>query len=277
MAPDQSAAKRSRRPQGSVRLARQAGRQRHLLLCDRRWIHLTRRARSGYRHDWIAGWPRTRRLDVLLSAPTQEVPTYSGRYLVTMLPTYVSGWRESADTVLTLAQGLDPTDGAMSTDCPDWPVQDVIAHLAHLESVLCGEASDDGAAGAAELVSSYTEAGVVERRQASLADVIEQLRTAVEIRSEQLRDLPDDSSLPAPVTPGGIDWSWDVLLRNRCLDMWVHEQDIRRALHRPGGLDTTAAQVATMTFSFAMPYVLGKRVKPAAGTTVRWDVTGEIA
>jgi uncharacterized protein (TIGR03083 family) len=193
-----------------------------------------------------------------------------------MLPTYVSGWRESADTVLTLAQGLDPTDGAMSTDCPGWTVQDVIAHLAHLESVLCGEASDDGAAGAAELVSSYTEAGVVERRQASLADVIEQLRTAVEIRSQQLRDLPDDPALPAPVTPGGIDWSWDVLLRNRCLDMWVHEQDIRRALHRPGGLDTTAAQVATMTFSFAMPYVLGKRVKPAAGTTVRWDVTGEI-
>ena len=31
-----------------------------------------------------------------------------------------------------------------------------------------------------------------------------------------------------------------------------------------------------MTFSFAMPYVLGKRVRPEPGTTVRWNVTGEV-
>lgn len=193
-----------------------------------------------------------------------------------MLATYVSAWHESANAVLNLAAGLDPDSAALPTDCPGWTVQDVIAHLAHLESDAGAEASSSGATGAGELVSSYTEAGVAERRRLSLTEVTDQLRTAIDHRFDQLADLPDDASLPAPVTPGGIAWSWDELLRNRCLDMWVHEQDIRRALARPGGMDSTAAHVVTMTFAHAMPYVLGKRVKPAPGTTVRWDVTGEV-
>lgn len=195
---------------------------------------------------------------------------------MTMLPTYVAGWRESADAVLVLAEGLDPALADAPTDCPGWTVQDVIAHLAHLESVMCGDVSDDGAAGEAELASHYTETGVLHRRTQSLAQVTAELRAAITLRSEQLTDLPDDPDQPAPVTPGGIDWTWDVLLRNRCVDMWVHEQDIRRAIGRPGGMDSTAAQVVTMTFSFAMPYVLGKRVRPEPGTTVRWNVTGEV-
>ena len=76
---------------------------------------------------------------------------------------------------------------------------------------------------------------MLQRRSQSLAEVTAELRAAITVRSEQLTDLPDDPDQPAPVTPGGIDWTWDVLLRNRCVDMWVHEQDIRRALGRPGG------------------------------------------
>ncbi len=195
---------------------------------------------------------------------------------MTMLTTYVTGWRESADAVLTLADGLDPADADTATDCAGWTVQDVIAHLAHVESGLCDDSpTDAGSAGASELDSHFTEAGVLARRDLSLAQVTAELRDAVRHRFEQLTDLPDDPDQPAPVTPGGIGWSWEVLLRNRCIDMWVHEQDIRRALHRRGGLDSTAAHIVTTTFAFAMPYVLGKRVRPEPGTTVRWDVTGD--
>lgn len=193
-----------------------------------------------------------------------------------MLRTYVTGWRESAEAVLALADGLDPAFAATPTDCPGWTVQDVVAHLAHLESALCSDSSDAGAAGASELAASYTEAGVLDRRTQTFAEVTAQLRAAITTRSEQLTDLPDDPSQPAPVTPGGIGWSWDELLRNRCVDMWVHEQDIRRAIGRPGGMDSVAAQVVTTTFSFALPYVLGKRVRPEPGATVRWNVTGEV-
>lgn len=200
---------------------------------------------------------------------------------MSLLPTYVAGWRESVAAVLDLVDGLDAADAATPTDCPGWTVQDVVAHTAHLESIGIGGDSGTGAAstdarGASELPSTFTEAGVAERRGRTMAELVAEIRHAVDLRSEQLDDLPDDPSTPAPVTPGGIDWTWDTLLRNRCIDIWVHEQDIRRALGRPGGFGGTAAQVVAMTFSFAMPYVLGKRVKPPAGTVVRWNVTGPV-
>ncbi|MGJ9422469.1 maleylpyruvate isomerase family mycothiol-dependent enzyme [Aeromicrobium sp. CF3.5] len=195
---------------------------------------------------------------------------------MSMLSTYVAGWRESVDAVLELVDGLGAADASTPTDCPGWTVQDVVAHTAHLESIGIRDTPDTGAADAGGLPSTYTEAGVAERRGLTLAELSAEIRHAVARRSEQLEDLPDDPDTPAPVTPGGIDWTWDTLLRNRCVDIWVHEQDIRRALGRPGGFDGTAAQVVAMTFSFAMPYVLGKQVRPPAGTVVRWDVTGPV-
>lgn len=198
---------------------------------------------------------------------------------MSMLPTYVAGWRESVTAVLALVDGLDAAEAATPTDCPGWTVQDVVAHVAHLESIAINDApadADTSASGARELPSTFTEIGVAERRGRTLTDLVTEIRHAVEQRAGQLEVLPDDPSTPAPVTPGGIEWTWDTLLRNRCIDIWVHEQDIRRALGRPGGFDGTAAQVVAMTFSFAMPYVLGKQVRPPAGTVVRWNVTGPV-
>ena len=65
-----------------------------------------------------------------------------------------------------------------------------------------------------------------------------------------------------------------MLLQNRAIDVWVHEQDIRRATNRPGGLDSTGARLTTVTFAAAMAYALGKRVAPAAGMQVVWEITG---
>lgn len=42
----------------------------------------------------------------------------------------------------------------------------------------------------------------------------------------------------------------------------------------PGGLDSTGARVTAVTFAAAMAYVLGKRVAPAAGMQVVWEITG---
>jgi uncharacterized protein (TIGR03083 family) len=193
-----------------------------------------------------------------------------------MLETYVRGWLESAEAIQTLAAELDDADWARPTDCEKWTVKDVLAHLAHLESELCHtEQNTHEQSAVTDVVSAYTEKGVQARRDRTPAELAAEFASAVELRASRLADLPDDPSAPAPVTPGGVRWSWDTLLRNRSIDVWVHEQDIRRATGRPGGLDSTGAQVAVMTFSFAMPYVLGKRVKPPAMSTVRWDVTGE--
>ena len=193
-----------------------------------------------------------------------------------LLETYVRGWYEAASAVLAIAAELGDEEWDRLTDCEGWTVHDVMAHLAHLETELChSEQNAFEPTGATEIVAAYTALGVEARRDRTPAELVAEFASAVELRMQRLTDLPEDPDAPAPVTPGGVQWSWDTLLRNRSIDVWVHEQDIRRATGRPGGLDSTGAQVAVMTFSFAMPYVLGKRVKPPALSTVRWSVTGE--
>lgn len=193
-----------------------------------------------------------------------------------LLETYVRGWHESARSIVALAGELDDADWARPTDCAEWSVKDIVAHLAHLETELCStEQNTSAQSTGTDVVSAYTGAGVDARRDRTPDELIEEFAAAVELRASRLAVLPDDPSEPAPVTPGGVAWSWDTLLRNRSVDVWVHEQDIRRATGRPGTLDSTGAHVAVMTFSFALPYVVGKRVKPPAMSTVQWKVTGE--
>lgn len=193
------------------------------------------------------------------------------------LEPYVQAWQATARDVIDLLPTLSDDDWSRPTDCPGWNVHDVAAHLAHLEAVLAGHDADqpierDGD----QVASDYTQAGVDARNDRTPEELIDEFRAAVEARTEQLQPLPDADSSP-PVTPGQAEWSWEVLLRNRSVDAWVHEQDIRRAVDRPGSLGSGGAQVTAHTFAAGMPYVLGKRVAPPAGTSVVWRITGDVS
>ena len=60
----------------------------------------------------------------------------------------------------------------------------------------------------------------------------------------------------------------------RVYDSWVHEQDVRRALDRPGGSGNAASAISLGRIQGAMPFVVGKKAGCADGTAVRFDVTG---
>lgn len=197
-----------------------------------------------------------------------------------MLQTYVDAWIASARDTIDLLDGLDDAAWETLTDLPGWTVHDVAAHLAHLEAVTAGLLVDEPPATATPggIASAYTEAGVEARRGTSRDDVMAELRSGVDTRARQLAEhLPSDPSARADHTPAGVGWTWDTMLRNRTVDMWCHEQDLRRAVGRPGGLDSPAAVVTTHTFSLAMPFVLGKKVGATTGTSVLWDLTGPVA
>jgi uncharacterized protein (TIGR03083 family) len=183
------------------------------------------------------------------------------------------------DDVVTLLRSLDDSDWSRPTDLPGWDVKGVASHLAHLESELAGVKQKR-----VELperdhytapTSMYTELGLVARADLTGAEITDELEECARSRHEQLRaDPPTDGKGDPPRTPGKIGWDWETLLSNRVVDVWMHDQDIRRAVGRPGDMNTPGAAHTVVTFTRAFPYAVGKRVAPPAGTTVVLDVTG---
>ena len=190
----------------------------------------------------------------------------------------VETWRQAITEFVALARDVPEEQWDLPTDLEGWSVKDNVAHTAHLEAVLAGAPEETGALGepghVKNLAGAYTEQGVAARRgrpMVALADEIEQ--SAATRHAALLADPPTDGASPPPRTPGGAPWSTELLLSNRPLDVWMHEQDIRRAIGRPGGFDTRAARHTVAVFGRSLAYVVGKRVGPPAGTTVQLDVT----
>jgi uncharacterized protein (TIGR03083 family) len=194
------------------------------------------------------------------------------------LASYVAAWKSGAADVEELLRSLDDDDWSRPTDLPGWTVRDVAAHLAALESALAGDPGPDvdvGAEGGTDLSSAYTQAGVDARADRTPQELVEEFTDAVLRRAAELdAHPPDDPRAKPPHDVGGVGWDWQTLLRNRVIDLWVHEQDIRRAVDRPGGLDTPGAQPVTQTFLGALPFVIGKRAEAEPGSSVLVVVDG---
>lgn len=197
----------------------------------------------------------------------------------------VAAWHESADRIIALGEHMTDDAWALPTDCPGWSVGDVYAHLAHLEILLTAESHSDDDSDAthaaapirSQVLPDFTEPGVREFREQSPEQVRREFSAATTAARTALTAMPADPDQTAPMRPPGTAWSWRTLLQNRAIDLFVHEQDIRRAIGRPGGWDGIAAQFTMSVFAAALPYVVGKRVSPDAGTSAVWSVHGDVA
>ncbi|HET9500308.1 MAG TPA: maleylpyruvate isomerase family mycothiol-dependent enzyme [Marmoricola sp.] len=193
------------------------------------------------------------------------------------LARHVDAWHGACRDFVALARTLDEQQGDLPTDLAGWSVRDNVAHTAHLEAVLAGAPEETidvpDAPHVTGLMGHYTEQGVLARRERSLAQLLDELEDAVARRYEVLRrEPPSDPSATPPRTPGGVPWDTGTLLSNRPVDVWMHEQDVRRAIGRPGNLDSPAARHTIGVFGRALPMVLGKRVAAPVGTSVRVEV-----
>jgi uncharacterized protein (TIGR03083 family) len=186
-------------------------------------------------------------------------------------------WRQAIREFVALARDVPEDQWHLPTDLDGWSVKDNVAHTAHLEAVLAGAPEEttpvEDGAHVRGLAGVYTEQGVVARRGRDMAALADEIEQSAARRSAELEaDPPTDGASPPPKTPGDAPWSTETLLSNRPLDIWMHEQDIRRALGRPGGFDSPAARHTIAVLGRALPMVVGKRVAPLAGTTVQVDV-----
>jgi uncharacterized protein (TIGR03083 family) len=189
----------------------------------------------------------------------------------------VEVWRAAIAEFVALAREIPEDQWDLPTDLEGWSVKDNVAHTAHLEGVLAGAPEETIPVAEAphikDLSGLYTEQGVLARRDRDMASLADEIEQAAAARVAELgANPPTDGSAAPPRTPAGVPWNNRTLLSNRPLDVWMHSQDIRRAIGLPGGYDGVQAQHVISKFGGALAMVLGKRVAPPVGTSVRIDV-----
>jgi uncharacterized protein (TIGR03083 family) len=192
---------------------------------------------------------------------------------------YVEIWWQAVNDFLDLLEQVPQEEWAAPTDLAGWDVRACAAHTAHLEGILAGNPEETAEVGEPSHVTGpmglYTEVGVVNRRDASADALINEIREVVTRRhTALLADPPTDGDARPEAIFGLVPWSWRTLLRNRPLDVWMHEQDVRRAVARPGNMDSGPARHTAEYLAESLGFVLGKKVGAPAGTSLVLDLAG---
>ena len=179
-------------------------------------------------------------------------------------------WGSMAELCATFSE----QEWKLATDCPKWSVQDHVAHIVGTESRLAGRPVPDHTPQEMEHVKNDigkgNEVWVDFLRPRSGVEVLEAFREVTAARLQRLRGMSaDDFSEPTqtPVGPGTIR---DFMVI-RIFDCWVHEQDVRRAVGRPGHLEGPVVVHSMDRMARAMPFVVGKKAAVPDGTTVVFE------
>jgi uncharacterized protein (TIGR03083 family) len=195
------------------------------------------------------------------------------------LADYIDVWWQAINDFTELLEEVPADQWSAPTDLPGWDVKACASHTAHLEGILAGAPEETAEVGEPPHVTGfmglYTEIGVVNRRDATPDAIINELREAATSRhTALLADPPTDGQAKPKTIFGGVPWNWETLLRNRPLDVWMHEQDVRRAVGRPGGMDSTPAIHTANYLAETLGFILAKRVGAAPGTTAVLEIIG---
>ena len=194
------------------------------------------------------------------------------------------GDRETVDNMEAVWSSLeelcsDLGDGewATPTDCPGWSVQDQLSHLVGSECRLLGRPAPEHVPEDTSHIKNDSgqrnEVLVDFRRSHSGGQVLEEFREVTGERLSILRGMTEsdfDEETDTPIGRAPV----RELLAIRIFDAWVHEQDIRRAVGRPGHMDGSVARHAMDRMVMAMPYVVGRNVQPEDGAGVVINVSG---
>ncbi len=187
-----------------------------------------------------------------------------------MVGTLASTWA----SIGALIDGLDESLWKIATDCPGWTVKDQVSHLIGFERKWFLEQPSP------TLVSpkkSYVhnelgednEAWVADRRSADPKSLRTEFALVVKARLAQLNavgDLPDGFAAAIKTFRGSEPMR--EVLATRLFDIWVHEQDIRRAVNQPGNYDGPAMLHARDRMLDSLPWVAAKRAKLPDGSVI---------
>lgn len=177
----------------------------------------------------------------------------------------IDAFGQTARSMVELGTGLGPADWDRPTECPGWSVKDQYSHVLGFETYLLGEGGD----GERRTVAN-TAIDVETYRGSPPGEIVRRMRDVVAGRLEALRSGAIDLTKVIP-TPFGRTMSYGDFMRYRAFDVWMHEQDVRRATRRPGNLGAPAADCAARILGGSLPYVVGKRAAAEPGRVVSFE------
>ncbi|HVF06369.1 MAG TPA: maleylpyruvate isomerase family mycothiol-dependent enzyme [Frankiaceae bacterium] len=188
--------------------------------------------------------------------------------MATSLATFVTALEQTWTSLIGVVDDLTEDQWHAPTELPGWTVKDNVSHVLGVELFLLGEPLPehplpDTLTHIRNDAGRWVEIPVDVRRPVPGAAVLAELRDVVDRRLKALRAL-DEPALDDVVTGVlGIPMPQKHLLGLRAFDSWTHEQDVRRALRRPGGFDTEAATLARRRLLLglaALPFEAGRSV-----------------
>lgn len=186
----------------------------------------------------------------------------------------VAQWR----AIRELVAGFDAARWSAPTPCPGWSARDVLAHIIGTESSLTGAEPPELPDVTAKPhvrneIGALNERWVEHLRPLSPAGLLERWDAVIGARTAALTAMTDrefDAPSWTPEGPG----TYARLMRIRIFDCWMHEQDLRTAIGRPGGTDTAAGRIAVEEMTGKLGYIVGKRAAAPERCTVTVVLTG---
>ncbi|MBW8730536.1 MAG: maleylpyruvate isomerase family mycothiol-dependent enzyme [Terrabacter sp.] len=191
----------------------------------------------------------------------------------------IDAFDHSVQSIIDLGHSCRDEDFEIQTECPGWTVKDQIAHVVGAEKSFAGMPRPQVEVPDYPHVHSdfarFVEVDVEARRGLSGREVVAEL---AEFHPQRVADLRGSTADIDTVIGGffGPETTFGDHLHRRIVDAWVHEQDLRAALDRPGNLDSASAAVFTADILAALPRIASRVAGIGAGHAVVLDVSGPV-
>ncbi|MEU6661564.1 maleylpyruvate isomerase family mycothiol-dependent enzyme [Streptomyces sp. NPDC046821] len=196
------------------------------------------------------------------------------------LQSYADAWTHSVEAISELVTPLVEGEWNRATPCPGWSVRDIVSHVIGVDCEMLGDprpihtlprdlyhVKTDA--------QRYHEVQVDVRRHHTSPEMVSELEYTIIRRNRQLRN---ESREPDTIVrgPRGVEETLEYSMRRRAFDIWVHEQDLRQALNKPGNLDSPGAHVTRDMLLAVLPKVVAKDAAAPPNSAIVIDVHGPI-
>jgi len=189
------------------------------------------------------------------------------------LRTRTAAFEQTVRSTLDLTADFEPEHWTLPTECPGWTVKDQLSHIVGVERFLLGDVVPEpvDAPHVRNDFGRLMESGVAARRDMPGPEVRAELAETLERRLAQLAEIDPDQQM---FCPDGKMGDYRRFMMFRPFDCYVHEQDIRRAVGRPGNLDAPAADLAWQILGTGLPFIVARRAKAEPGQSVTFQISG---